>query len=59
MKQNLVNLKKGQIAIAKIKAIVEDIRRSVPDFINKYYYGEEMQKIEKMIATAKSSKVNF
>ncbi len=58
MRQNLVNLKQGQLVIAAIKAIVEDIRRSIPDFIHKFYRGEEMRKIENLVSEAKS-KVNF
>ena len=59
MKQNLVHLKKGQLVIAAIKATIEDIRRSIPDFINKFYKGEEMRKLENLIAEAKISKVKF
>ncbi len=58
MRKNLECLKYGQLVISVIKAIIEDIRRSIPDFINKFYNGEEMKKIENMVSEAKT-KVNF
>lgn len=49
-----MRLKNGQLTIGSIKNTIEDIKRSLPDFINKFYYGEEMRKIEKIILEAKS-----
>jgi len=54
MKQNLMRLRHGQLVMATIKNIMEDILRSLPEFIYKYYQGDEMRKIENMIVNARS-----
>ena len=54
MRQNLMRLKHGQLVIATIKATFEDIRRSVPDFIHKFYQGDEMRKLQTMIDEART-----
>lgn len=58
MRQNHLRVKQGQAVICTIKTVVEDLRRSLPDFIHKFYHGDEMLKIDLMIEDAKY-KVNF
>jgi len=65
MLQNDLRLRVGKVVISTIKATIEDIRRSLPNFINKFYYdGVEMRKIEMMVDEGKSNlnkfdKINF
>jgi hypothetical protein len=54
MNENFTVLKNGQIIINSMKETIEDIRRSLPDFINKFYHEDEMRKIDKMVIEAKS-----
>ena len=55
MHRNRLHLRHGQVVIAFIKGTIEDIRRSLPDFIHKFYHsGEEMRKIEIMVEEAKA-----
>jgi len=54
MTQNQSRLRHGQVVIATIKATVEDIRRSLPDFIHKFYHSGEMKKIQIMVYDAKN-----
>lgn len=49
-----MRLRHGQLVMATIKNIMEDILRSLPEFIYKYYQGDEMRKIENMIVNARS-----
>jgi hypothetical protein len=60
MRQNELRLIAGQVVISTIKATIEDIRRSLPDFIHKFYHnGDEMRKIEMMVDEAKSNVNKF
>jgi len=54
IKGNIENIKFGQLVISFIKNTFEDVRRTIPEFIKKFYEGEELKKIQKVVKEAKA-----